>query len=227
MDFQRFDIDGLVLIDAATDCRSSRLFLRNLSRRPACANGIDAPFVQDNHVRSAARGVLRGLHFQVPPRAQGKLVRVAQGFGPRRLRGYPRRLADVWPACRDELSAANWRQLWVPVGFAHGYVTLEADTEVLYKTTDYYSPQHERGLAWDDPALAHRLAHSARRGDAVGERPQAASAGGSGRRLSPVCIRTFLQHAISGDWRSRVHRIGGLPLSCRRAQGSRSSTSIA
>src|SRR4029450_2973086 len=94
------------------------------------ANGIDAPFVQDNHARSLGRGVLRGLHFQVPPRAQGKLVRVSRGSIP-----------DVSPDTRHgsptfgrhvsaELSAANWRQMWIPVGFAHGYVTLEPDTEV-------------------------------------------------------------------------------------------------
>jgi dTDP-4-dehydrorhamnose 3,5-epimerase len=153
VDFQRFDIDGVLLItpNRITDHRGffSETFRADLLDR----NGVNVPFVQDNHVRSAGRGVLRGLHFQLPPHAQGKLVRVTKGS-----------ILDVCVDIRAgsttygrhvvaELSTENWRQLWVPVGFAHGYVTLEADTEVLYKTTDYYSPQHERGLAWDDPAL--------------------------------------------------------------------------
>lgn len=116
--------------------------------------GIDLEFVQDNHSMSAAVGVLRGLHFQIPPFAQDKLVRVARG-----------RIYDVavdirhgsptfgqW--CGAEISAEAWNQILVPVGFAHGFVTLEPDTEVIYKVTAGYSPEHDRGLAWDDPALA-------------------------------------------------------------------------
>ncbi len=154
VDFQRFDIDGPVLIAPGRIADHRGFFSETFRADLLAADGIDAAFVQDNHVRSAVRGVLRGLHFQVSPRAHGKLVRVARG--------------SVLDVCVDlrhgsstfgrhvavELSATNWRQMWVPVGFAHGYVTLETDTEVLYKTTDYYAPQHERGLAWDDPALA-------------------------------------------------------------------------
>lgn len=154
MDFQRFDIDGPVLITPRRIADDRGFFSETFRADLLAAHGVEATFVQDNHVRSAARGVLRGLHFQLPPRAQGKLVRVVRGA-----------VLDVCVDIRDgsptygrhvcaELTAANWRQLWVPIGFAHGYVTLEADTEVLYKTTDYYSPQHERSLAWDDPALA-------------------------------------------------------------------------
>ncbi len=116
--------------------------------------GVAAEFVQDNHVRSTRRGVLRGLHYQAPPHAQGKLVRCTRGT-----------ILDVAVDIRHgsptfgrhvaaELSAANWRQIWVPPGFAHGYVTLEAECEVLYKVTDYYAPSCDRGVAWDDPALA-------------------------------------------------------------------------
>jgi dTDP-4-dehydrorhamnose 3,5-epimerase len=121
--------------------------------RDLSSAGIAAAFVQDNHVRSPVRGTLRGLHYQVPPVAQGKLVRVTRGaifdVAVDIRRGSPTfgRHAGV------VLSADNWQQLWVPVGFAHGYCTLDDDTEVQYKVTDYYSPSHERGIAWNDPGL--------------------------------------------------------------------------
>jgi len=115
--------------------------------------GSDAAFVQDNHVRSPVRGTLRGLHYQIPPAAQGKLVRVTRGaifdVAVDIRRGSP----TFGSHAGAVLSADNWHQLWVPVGFAHGYCTLEDDTEVQYKVTDYYSPSHERGIDWNDPAL--------------------------------------------------------------------------
>lgn len=115
-------------------------------------SGVEVDFVQDNHSRSA-RGVLRGLHYQLQ-HAQGKLVRVAAG-----------RVLDVavdirrasetfgrWVAV--ELSGENHRQLWVPAGFAHGFVVLSESADFLYKTTDYYAPQFEQCIRWDDPTLA-------------------------------------------------------------------------
>jgi len=109
--------------------------------------------VQDNQVYSANRGVLRGLHFQKPPNAQGKLVRCVHGA-----------ILDVAVDIRAgsptygqhvtaEISADNWAQIWVPPGFAHGYVTLEPDCQIIYKVTTYYAPASETGIAWDDPDL--------------------------------------------------------------------------
>ncbi|AZO63880.1 MAG: dTDP-4-dehydrorhamnose 3,5-epimerase [Mesorhizobium sp.] len=115
--------------------------------------GIDLRFVQDNHSYSAAAGVLRGLHYQLPPRAQDKLLRVIRG-----------RILDVavdirrssktfgkWVAL--DISAEKGNQILVPQGFAHGFVTLVPDTEVLYKVTDTYSPEHDRSIRFDDPAI--------------------------------------------------------------------------
>ena len=114
--------------------------------------GLQPDFVQDNHSRSV-KGVLRGLHYQVAPHAQGKLVRVIQG-----------EVFDVAVDIRRSsptfgkwvgavLSAENRNQLWIPAGFAHGFITLSDTAEFLYKTTDFYSTQSERSIAWDDPAI--------------------------------------------------------------------------
>jgi len=117
------------------------------------ATGNKLPFVQDNHSKSG-RGVLRGLHYQLAPHAQGKLVRVVQG-----------EVFDVAVDIRKDsktfgqwvgvhLSAENKQQLWIPPGLAHGFVVLSETAEFLYKTTDYYAPQAERSLRWNDPTLA-------------------------------------------------------------------------
>jgi dTDP-4-dehydrorhamnose 3,5-epimerase len=113
--------------------------------------GIDAHFVQDNHSRSA-RGVLRGMHFQLPG-AQGKLVRVVAGAVFDAIVDLRRSSPTFGQWFGLELSAANKRMLWVPEGFAHGFLTLADGTDFLYKCTAPYAPAHEHSLAWDDPAV--------------------------------------------------------------------------
>jgi dTDP-4-dehydrorhamnose 3,5-epimerase len=153
MQIEKFEIPGLVLLEPERHGDERGFFSETFRSDIWAASGIGLTFVQDNHTYSAQKSVLRGLHFQVSPRAQGKLVRCSRGS-----------ILDVNVDIRKgsptfgqhvavELSAANWRQLWVPPGFAHGYVTLEADCEVIYKVTDYYAPDCERGIAWDDPEL--------------------------------------------------------------------------
>ena len=129
-------------------------FCETFNQRALAAAGIDHAWVQDNHSLSREVGVLRGLHYQLPPMAQDKLVRVVAG-----------RILDVAVDIRRSsptfgqhvtalLTADGGEQIYVPAGFAHGFVTLDPDTQVIYKVTEYYSPAHERGIAWNDPALA-------------------------------------------------------------------------
>ena len=128
-------------------------FSETYSRKALSATGIDLAFVQDNHAFSAAKGTVRGLHFQTAPFVQDKLVRVTRGaifdVAVDLRRGSPtygRHVSAV-------ISVDDWNQILVPAGFAHGLLTLEPDTEVLYKVTNYYSPEHDLGLLWNDPAL--------------------------------------------------------------------------
>ena len=114
--------------------------------------GLDLDFVQDNHSKSG-RGVLRGLHYQIE-RAQGKLVRVVSGRVFDVVVDIRRSSPNFGQWVGAELSAQNHLQMWVPEGFAHGFLVLEDDTEFLYKTTDYYAPEHERTISWNDPDLS-------------------------------------------------------------------------
>ena len=129
-------------------------FVETYSRAALAGLGFNTEFVQDNHSLSKTPNTLRGLHYQLPPFAQAKLVRVVRG--------------RIWDVAVDlrlnsptfqqwfglELSAANQTQLLIPPGFGHGFITLEADSEIIYKVSAGYSAQHDRGVAWDDPDLA-------------------------------------------------------------------------
>jgi len=129
-------------------------FTESYSRRRLAELGIADDFVQDNHSFSAARGTLRGLHFQTPPHGQAKIVRCLAGAiwdAAVDLRaGSP--TYGKWVGC--ELTAAGGEQLYVPIGFAHGFITLTDNVEVAYKTSDYYAPDCDGGVAWDDPDIA-------------------------------------------------------------------------
>ncbi|HOV18580.1 dTDP-4-dehydrorhamnose 3,5-epimerase [Ottowia sp.] len=145
-------LPGVLILEPKVFGDTRGFFTESYNRRSfAAATGLDVDFVQDNHSRSA-KGVLRGLHYQLR-QPQGKLVRVVQGavFDV---------AVDIRPGSSTfgrwvgvELTADNHRQLWVPPGLAHGFVVLSETADFLYKATDYYAPEHERCIAWDDAAV--------------------------------------------------------------------------
>lgn len=116
--------------------------------------GVRGEFVQDNHSRSELVGTLRGLHFQTPPHAQAKLVRVLRGSILDVAVDLRRSSPTYGKHVKATISADEWNQIFIPEGFAHGFLTLESGTEVAYKTSSLYSPNHDAGLPWDDPDLA-------------------------------------------------------------------------
>ncbi len=128
-------------------------FTETWNRQRWAEAGLDVDFVQDNHSLSRQAGVLRGLHFQTPPRAQDKLVRCVRGAILDVAVDIRRASPTFGGHVAQVLSAENQLQMFVPKGFAHGFITLEADCEVLYKVSDIYSPENDKGIAWDDPAL--------------------------------------------------------------------------
>jgi len=149
-----FAVEGPLLLTVRRFGDARGHFMETYSARDFAAVGVAETFVQDNQSRSAAAGTLRGMHFQLPPRAQAKLVRVLRGAVldvavdiRRGSPGYGRHAAA-------RLTAEGGEQLYVPAGFAHGFITLGPDTEVAYKVSEVYDAALDRGLAWDDPDLA-------------------------------------------------------------------------
>ncbi len=153
MEVRSLGLDGVFEIIPRKFGDDRGFFSETYNAKSFADSGIDLTFVQDNHSFSAAKGVVRGLHYQLPTRAQDKLVRVIRGA-----------ILDVavdirkssptfgkWVAL--EVSAEKWNQILVPKGFAHGFMTLVENTEVIYKVTDYYSPEHDRSIRFDDPAI--------------------------------------------------------------------------
>ena len=153
MEVRSLGLDGVFEIGPRKFGDDRGFFSETYNAKSFAEAGIDLTFVQDNHSYSAAKGVVRGLHYQLPPFAQDKLVRVIRGA-----------ILDVavdirkssptfgkWVAL--EVSAEKWNQILVPKGFAHGFITLVENTEVIYKVTEYYSPEHDRSIRFDDPAI--------------------------------------------------------------------------
>ncbi len=153
MKFVEAPLGGVIVVEPDVHGDSRGFFLESYHRDRFAENGIPDEFVQDNHSLST-RGALRGLHYQAAPMAQAKLVRVIRG--------------SIWDVVVDlressptfgcwfgeDLSERNRKMIYVPEGFAHGYLSLEDSTEVLYKASNFYSPAHERGIRWDDRTLA-------------------------------------------------------------------------
>jgi dTDP-4-dehydrorhamnose 3,5-epimerase len=128
-------------------------FSEAYSKRDYAAIGIRNDFVQDNHSLSRRKGVVRGLHFQAPPCAQAKLLRVLRGAIFDVVVDIRRGSPTFGQHIATVLSAEDWNQIFVPAGFAHGFCTLQPETEILYKVDNYYSPAHDRGVRWNDAAL--------------------------------------------------------------------------
>lgn len=154
MDIERASISDVLLIRPAKH-GDQRGFLSETFRASTLSEiGVAVDWVQDNHSYSAKRGVVRGLHFQAPPAGQAKLLRVTRGAIFDVALDLRKGSATYGSCVAVELSAENWRQIFVPAGFAHGFCTLRDDTEVLYKMSSYYDPAHEGGVLWCDPDLA-------------------------------------------------------------------------
>jgi dTDP-4-dehydrorhamnose 3,5-epimerase len=147
-------LPGVLLLEPRVFGDERGFFFESFNQRAFDeAVGSHVVFVQDNHSRSA-RGVLRGLHYQVAPHAQGKLVRVVRGSAFDVAVDLRRGSATFGRWTGALLDSTSQRQMWIPPGFAHGFLALEDDTDFLYKTTDYYAKDCERAIAWNDPALA-------------------------------------------------------------------------
>lgn len=153
MQIRSLDIEAVKIITPAKHGDHRGFFSETYNKAALAEAGITIDFVQDNQSLSAQKGTMRGLHFQTPPFAQAKLLRVVRGAVfdvavdlRRGSPSYGRHVSAV-------LSAEEWNQILVPAGFAHGFMTLAPDTEVIYKVSNYYAPECDKGLLWNDPAL--------------------------------------------------------------------------
>lgn len=153
MEFVTTKLNGIYLIKSRIHEDNRGYFMESYNAFLYRQHNIDCNFIQDNHSLSITKGIIRGLHYQLNPKAQSKLIRVISGS-----------IFDVVVDIRKNsstfgqwlgtiLSKENRHQLLIPPGFAHGFCSLEANTEVLYKVDEYYSPEHDRGILWNDPAL--------------------------------------------------------------------------
>ncbi|MFZ6035990.1 MAG: dTDP-4-dehydrorhamnose 3,5-epimerase [Patescibacteria group bacterium] len=153
MEFKKTKFPGVWIIQPNVYRDERGFFFETYSQPEFAAHGIPRPFVQDNHSKSVEQGVLRGLHFQLPPHTQGKLVRVTAG-----------KVFDVIVDLRSdsssfgqwlsfELSAENFTMLYIPRGFAHGFLTMDVNTEFIYKVDAVYAPEADSGIIWNDPTL--------------------------------------------------------------------------
>lgn len=153
LEIKSLGLDGVLEIIPPKFEDDRGFFSETWNAQKLSENGVTFDFVQDNHSRSRAAGVLRGLHYQLPPYAQDKLVRVVKGsvfdVAVDIRRGSPS--FAHWTAVR--ISADKWNQVLIPKGFAHGFLTLEPDTEVIYKVTNPYSASHNRAIRFDDPDI--------------------------------------------------------------------------
>lgn len=153
MDVKQLEIPEVKIITPKKHGDHRGFFSETYNKQVLEKAGIVINFVQDNHSLSADKGTVRGLHFQVPPFAQDKLVRVVRGsvfdVAIDLRRGSPTYGKHVSAV----LSAEEWNQILVPIGFAHGFMTLEGQTEIVYKVSNYYAPDYDKGLLWNDPAL--------------------------------------------------------------------------
>lgn len=150
---EAFAAPGLVALTPVKHQDTRGFLSETYSRHRFHRIGIDADFVQENHTFSAEKGTIRGLHFQAPPHQQGKLVRAVSGAVLDLVVDLRQGSPAFGQPIAMELSVDNWRQLYVPPGFAHGFCTLTPNSEVLYRMTQYYAADAERGLAFDDPEL--------------------------------------------------------------------------
>ncbi|RAV13781.1 dTDP-4-dehydrorhamnose 3,5-epimerase [Paenibacillus contaminans] len=147
-------LSGVYILEPKVFGDHRGFFMESYNRQTFANLGLDYSFIQDNHSLSKEIGVLRGLHYQLEPKAQTKLIRVIRGAIYDVVVDIRRNSSTFGRWVGVELSAENKRQLLVPKGFAHGFCTIEPNTEVVYKVDEVYSPAHDRGILWNDPALA-------------------------------------------------------------------------